>query len=328
MVMGHLLQGGISLADALVILREDEKDPGLHRLWNQMAMKLDDGQPLAETVKDSGCFPAYVCTLLAVGERTGKLQQTLEALADYYRDRARLERQMRSALVYPLVLLAVLLAVVTALLVWVLPIFDEVYAQLGSGLTGFSGGLLALGNIVKGLLPWFAGILAVLAIAWAVPGLRRLGIAFWKKCLSDRGVSRRIHTARFVQALWLCVGSGMTVQEAAELAVSMADTPAFRKRCQRCLEEANAGASVSQALRQAEMLSASHSRLLEAGERSGRSEQVLKTVSRDLLEAGEENLVRTVSRIEPVLVTVCSVLIGMVLLSVLLPLLHIMAAIG
>lgn len=328
MAMSHLLQSGISPGDAMVLLGEDEKDPRLQTLWACLGRDLDEGQSLAAALKRSGQFPNYVCTLMAVGEETGKPQQTLDALASYYRDRARLERQLRSALVYPMVLLAVLLGVVAALLVWVLPVFDEVYAQLGSSLSGISGGLLALGNGIKGLLPWLAGTLAVLAIGWAVPGIRKAGLAFGKKHLGDRGVLRRINTARFVQALWLCTSSGMTVAEATELAASLGETPGFQKRCRICLEEAAAGASLSRALRSAKLLSVSHCRLLEAGERSGRSEQVLRTLAHDLLEAGEEDLVRTVSRVEPVMVTLCSVLIGLVLLSVLLPLLHIMAALG
>lgn len=328
MAMSHLLQSGISAADAMVLLRDDEKDPALFALWDTMTRELDAGSPLSEALERSGVFPGYVCTLMAVGQRTGKPQETLESLAQYYRERARLERQLRSALLYPAVLLAVLLAVVAALLIWVLPVFDEVYAQLGSALTGISGTLLALGQGIKGLLPWLAGVLALLAAAWAVPGVRAGVMAFFKKHFGDRGVFRRIHTARFIQALWLCVSSGMTVPEAAEMAASLGETPAFARRCQRCLDAAVSGASLSRALREGEMLTPSHCRLLEAGERSGRSEQVLQTISRDLLEAGEEDLVRVSARIEPVMVTVCSVLIGLVLLSVLLPLLHIMAAMG
>lgn len=328
MAVSHLLRSGISGADAMVLLGEDEENPQLRALWEQMARQLDESASLSEALKRSGRFPAYVCTLLAVGEKTGKTQETLEALARYYRDRAKLERQLRNALVYPAVLLAVLLGVVTALLVWVLPVFDEVYAQLGGGLTGLSGSLLALGRGIKRTLPWAAGVLAGLAVIWAVPGFRGGIVAFGKKKLGDRGVWRKISTARFLQALWLCVSSGMTVSGGVELAVSLAENPAFYRRCRYCLDAAVGGASLSQALRAGKMLSASQCRLLEAGERSGRSEQVLEILTQDMTEAGEEGLVRTLSRVEPVLVTVCSVLIGLVLLSVLLPLLHIMAAMG
>jgi type IV pilus assembly protein PilC len=328
LAMSHLLRSGITAADALVLLGMDETEPGLEALWASMAKGLDAGDTLAGVLEKSGSFPAYVCTLTEVGEETGKLQQTVEALARHYRDRAKLERQLRSALVSPMVLLAVLLGVVAALLIWVLPVFDRAYAQLGSGLTGTSAWLLALGNGLKSALPWIAVAIALLGGVLAVPGVRKGAVKLFRRIWGDRGIFRKLNTARFLQALWLCVSSGMTGQEAVGLAASLGAAPAFQKRCGLCREEAEAGAALSQALRSGDMLSASQCRFLEVGERSGRSEQVLETLSQDLLEEGEAALIRTVSAVEPVLVTACSALIGAVLLTVLLPLLYIMTAIG
>ena len=171
--MSHMLRGGISAADALAILQEDETDPQLRSLWDKLLQDMDAGIPFAQTLTASGRFPPYVCTLLTVGQYTGKSQETLESLGKYYRDRARTEQQLRSGLLYPAVLLSVLLAVVTALLVWVLPVFDNVYAQLGTGLTGISGSLLALGKGIKAALPWVAGLIAVLAFVGIVVYLIR-----------------------------------------------------------------------------------------------------------------------------------------------------------
>jgi len=328
MSLSHLIHSGIGVADALTLLKEDEKDRDFRALLASLADGADAGKSLSEVFRSSGRFPAYVCTLLEIGEKTGKPEQTLEAMARYYQGRNRLERQLRAAMLYPAVLLTVLLAVVAVLLIWVLPVFDDVYAQLGSGLTGFAGGLLWLGQLLKGLLPWLAGLLALLCCGALIPPIRAAGIGLFRKVLGDRGVSGRIHTARFVQALWLSVSSGMTAPEAATLAASLAEVPAFQKRCQAVLKKTEGGASLSQALRDCDFLSPSHCRLLEAGERCGRSEQVLEALAAQLLEAGEEDLTKAVGRVEPTLVILSSVLIGMILLSVVLPLLHIMSAIG
>ena len=326
MSLSHLLHGGIGAADALLLLKEDETDRDLRQLLAVLSQDMDAGKALSTALRDSRRFPGYVCALLEVGERTGRPQQVLESLACYYQDRTRMTRQLRSALLYPVLLLAVLLAVVALLLIYVLPVFDSVYAQLGSGLTGFPGSLLALGQTLQALLPWFAGFLAVCGGVIAFPASRNFCLRLGQRLLGDRGVFRRIYTARFIQALWLCICSGMSASEGIGLAASLAETPGLQKRCGTCLEHAEAGASLSAALREAQLLQPSHCRLLEAGERSGRSEQVLEDLSRNLLEAGEEDLVRVAGMTEPVLVTLCSVLIGAILLSVLLPLLHIMSA--
>ena len=328
LALSHLLHSGVGMADALTLLGEDEQDKDYRKMLQKMAAGVDAGKTLSAVFLESGLFPGYVCSLLEVGERTGKPEQTLEALSQYYRDRAKLSRQMRSALLYPAVLLAVLLAVVTVLLVWVLPVFDQVYAQLGSSLTGVAGGLLALGRGIKDILPWLAVLLVILGGISTVPVVRGAVVKLGEKLLADKGAFRRIYTARFVQALWLCISSGMTVPEATALAGSLGENTVFEKRCIRCREAVEQGASLSQALAAAELLNSAQRRLLEAGERSGRSEQVLESLSQSLLEAGEEHLVRTAAKIEPTMVLISSLIIGVVLLAVLLPLLHIMSAIG
>ena len=108
----------------------------------------------------------------------------------------------------------------------------------------------------------------------------------------------------------------------------MAEAPAFRKRCEDCLAQVDAGESLSKALRQSGMLESAQCRLLEAGQRSGQGEKILEELSRRLLEDSEEALEREAGKAEPAMVAVACLLIGAVLLSVMLPLMNILSAIG
>lgn len=330
MALAHLIHAGIGTADALFLLAEDESDPVLHAMLQAMAQRADDGMGLAAVFHEAGCFPAYACTLVQVGERVGKTEQTLTALARYYEGRARMTRQLRSALLYPALLLLVLLAVVAILLIWVLPVFNEVYAQLGSSLTGFAGWLLNLGSVLRTALPYLCLVLALLLGAGAVPRLRSHAVQMWRSRRSDKGILRRINAARFIQALSLALSSGMTTQEAVTLASTLAKTeaPTFYNRCLSCLACIDAGASLAQSLRQAELLEAAQCRLLEAGTRSGSGEAVLHQIAERVLQDSEDALARMAGRLEPALVAIACVLIGSILLSVMLPLMHIMTAIG
>jgi len=328
LALSHLIHAGIGTGDALVLLQEDEKAPAFREVLGQMARAADEGQPLAKVFRDAGCFPGYVCTLLEVGQRVGRPEETLAALAAYYQGRARLQRQVQRTLVYPAVLLAVLLTVVAVLLTVVLPIFNDVYAQLGGGLTGLAGWLLKLGMGLKALLPVLLAVLAAAAAALLIPPVRRwLGLRYLR-LFGDRGVLGGINTARFVQALTMAMGSGMTAPEAVRLAASLSDVPGFQKRCGACIRQVDAGQPLSRALAEADILERAQCRLLEAGERSGRSDAVLEELSRQLLEQSEEALQQAAGRVEPAVVGIACVLIGAVLLSVMLPLMNIMSAIG
>ena len=330
MALAHLIHAGIGNGDALTLLREDEQDAACRKILAHMAELADGGAPLAAIFREAGCFPAYVCTLLDVGERVGKTEETLISLARYYDDREQMNRRLRAAILYPSILLSVLLAVVVILLVWVLPVFNDVYAQLGSRLTGVAGGLLALGSTLRKSLPFLCAFLALAAVIARIRPFRKVLVKAWKNRMGDRGVFHAINNARFIQALTMALGSGMTAQEAVHMATTLSEGEAsdFQNRCALCLARLDAGDSLSQALRATAFLSPADCRLLEAGSRSGRSEQVMADISGRLSIRSEEALERTVGKIEPSMVAVACILIGTVLLCVMLPLMHIMTAIG
>ena len=326
----YLLHAGIGLADALILLKEDEQEPKNRQMLAQMALRADEGAALSAVIRETGRFPAYVSTLTAVGERSGKIEQTLEALARYYESRERMDRYLRSALLYPVSLMAVLLAVALVLLVWVLPVFNDVYARLGSSLTGVAGGLLAVGSALRRGMPVICVVLAAMGAVLAVKPLRRWVLRRWNRMMGDRGAQKKVLSARFVQALSMAVSSGMPDVPALELACSLAEgeAPGFQNRCEICRAEAENGGALSRVLGKNGFLSPADCRLLDAGIRSGNGEEVLQKIAQRLLEQSEEALERQTGYIEPVVVTVACVLIGAILLSVMLPLMHIMTAIG
>jgi len=329
----NLFHAGIPAGDALDLMARDEENPGLAAVLRQMALQADEGVSLEQVFRQAGCFPAYLCALLEAGQRTGKSEQALRALADHYRSRARMDRRLYAALLYPAVLLVVMLAVVAVLLVWVLPVFDDVYARLGSGLTGFAGGLLWLGSALRRSLPVLCILLAllvgVLALAAVCSRFREWLMACWRRTRGDCGVFGQINAARFAQVLSLGLDSGLTEQGSVQLAQVLGqENPRFLRRCEDCLKRTQQGASLAAALRESGLMSKARCRLLEAGARSGCAEAVMEQLAGQMLEESEQALELRVSGIEPTLVLITSVLVGGILLGVMLPLLHIMSGIG
>ena len=107
-----LLHAGVGVGDALALLEQEEtyKD-----LLAGMSQQADSGAPLSACLRESGRFPAYLCGLIEVGEGTGRTEEALSALSRYYEQRARLDRQVRSALLYPAVMLVLMLLAVSYL---------------------------------------------------------------------------------------------------------------------------------------------------------------------------------------------------------------------
>ena len=228
-------------------------------------------------------------------------------------------------------MLALMLVVIGVLLVKVLPIFDDVYASLGGRLTGVAAGLLTLGRWLEGAMPVLFAVLAAVAalvlLFTAVGPLRRGILSLWHRTRGDKGVSRKLNNARLAQALAMGMASGLPVDEAVELSANLMEGGA-KKRCESCRKRLEGGESLGDALKKSGLLPARQSRLLELGQRSGAGDASMEKIARDLSEEGEAALDALVGRVEPALVLVCSVLVGLILLSVMLPLMHIMSAIG
>ena len=325
-----LLHAGVGVGDALALLEQEEtyKD-----LLAGMSQQADSGAPLSACLRESGRCPADLCGLIEVGEGTGRTEEALSALSRYYEQRARLDRQVRSALLYPAVMLVLMLLVIGVLLVKVLPIFNDVYISLGSRLTGVAGGLLALGRWLDSAMPvlWalLAAVVALCAAFALADGFRDKLLGVWRRRQGDRGVSRRINNARLTQALSMGMASGLPLEKALELSASLlSDNPAAQARCRSCCEQLDQGVSLAQAMRASALLPASACRLLELGQRSGSADMAMEKIARDLADDSDAAIEELVSRVEPALVLVCSVLVGLILLSVMLPLMHIMSAIG
>lgn len=326
--LSHLIHAGIGAADGLYLLSEDEQDKVLRQILTKMAENADQGTSLAGCFQQAGVFPGYLCALLQVGEQVGKTEQTLFRLSKYYQGMARLQRQLRAVLIYPAVLLCVLLCVMLVLMVWVLPVFDGVYAQLGGSLTGLAGAMMAAGQVIGGILPYCGGILALLLVLLCIRPLRKRLIQILQRLWGDRGAWKAVNDARFLQALSLGISSGMSEPESAKLASTMAEVPAFQSRCAACISNLEAGDSLKTALLSAKLTSPAEGRLLEAGIRSGREEQALESIADRMLERSEERVASLAEKAEPAAVLLACLMIGLILLSVMLPLLNIMHTIG
>ena len=267
-----LLHAGVSVGDGLSLLAQEESAAALQPVLENMARYTDEGGSLAGAMREAACFPGYVCGLVEVGERSGRTEEALQALAGYYDAREQMDRRIRAALLYPSVLMLVMLVVIVVLLSRVLPVFNDVYASLGGELTGLAGGLLTLGLGLDAAMPVLCAVLAIVVVvlgAFSVSGgFRQKVLRIWQKRWGDRGIARRLSDARFAQALSMGMRSGLPMEESLDLAQGLLEeVPAASARCRACRSLLEEGCDLAQALRQTQVLPASACRMLALGVR-------------------------------------------------------------
>lgn len=330
--LAGLLHAGISVSEGCYLLAQEKQEEAA-QLLAQLCDALDEGTAFADALSHISCFPASTVGLIRAGEYSGKLEEALLACARFHETQDRTRRQLKNALEYPLLLLGLMVLVVGVLLIQVLPVFDSVYASLGTRLTGVSAGLLYLGQWLKQALP----LLGVLALILAAVGVLLSRIPRCRTFLgsrlsllrNDRGLRREFNNALFAQAFAMGISSGLTPEESADLGKQLlADAPSAAARCEKCLELLRGGEDLCKALTAGQLLPPSACRMLAVGLRSGNADRILEDIALRMQEDAELALQDRIGKIEPGLVLTASILVGSILLSVMLPLMEILTALG
>ena len=129
--LAMILHSGISTLEGIEILKEDAVSKEAGEILGSINEVLEQTGDLAEALRTSSVFPEYFIKMTEIGERSGTLEDVMDGLSSYYSRQDSLARSIRDALTYPLVLLAMLFGVLLVLMTQVMPVFREVFAQLG-----------------------------------------------------------------------------------------------------------------------------------------------------------------------------------------------------
>ncbi|MCR5388401.1 MAG: type II secretion system F family protein [Lachnospiraceae bacterium] len=325
------LKSGINIADAIGLLLDDITSPTEKKCLKKTADFMDEGVCFADACEKAHCFPKYMISMISVGETSGKLEETLRALSDYYEERKRLMTRIRTAVFYPVILLILMIVVIDVLLVCVLPVFNDVYRQLGSELTGLGGTLLEVGTVISEALPVIFTILviilALLVFAMFNPSLKSGLVTFIIRTNKNYRLAREISLSHFMVALSLGITSGMNIEDAFDMAAEFIDknSDQYKKieHVKKLLEE---GKGIGEAFGEAKLLPATYARMVSLSVKSGSLDTALKEISERISTDTDDHIERVVGHIEPVIIIVSSLLVGAIIMAVMLPLLNIMAA--
>ena len=331
--LAMLLDAGMTIADCVQILIDDEPDKKGKEVLQTLLNSLDDGHTLSTSLKNSTHFPSYMIHMVEVGEKTGRVVETLKALSEYYERQIRLAVTIKNSILYPAVLLVLMIVVVLILIIQVLPIFNEVFSRLGTQMSPLAINLMQfgdwLGNAAITIATVFAALFVLLALMFIIPALRK-GIG---RCLANtfghRGVFGKVAASRFVFAMRLAMASGLEITEAINTAAAVsAGSKAVENKHKKCIKLIEDGNPLSDSLTVSGILTPQEGKMLTIGARSGKSDEAMAEIARRSDINARESIDRIVARIEPTLVVVSSAIVGIILLSVMLPLMGIMTALG
>ena len=327
-----LLKAGIAPAYGIDILLQDTDDPKGRALLEKIQAPLREGASYHDALESSGVFPDYMLNMVSIGEMSGTLDTVMDNLAQYYEREDSIRSNLKSALSYPLIMIAMMFVVIIVLITQVLPIFSQVFAQLGTSMNAFSESLLKLGSSLNRYSFIFVGIIVLIFALFfyftKVPSGRKTFAAFAARFGPTRDLYNGIAAGRFASGMALALSSGMDTFSGLDLTLRLVENEEMYAKIKKCKELIIEGESFPEALGQSEIFTKLYSRMVTVGFQSGSMDSVMKQIAERYQKDTDRRIYSIISVLEPTLVIILSLIVGMILLSVILPLMGIMSSIG
>ncbi len=327
--LGMLLHSGISTTEGLHILCDESKTDTDKKLLNALIRSIEESGSLSQALEETGYFPPSMTAYVKTGEETGCLDEIMESLAFHYEQEQEISQQIRSAVTYPLIMLGMMAVVILVLLIKVLPVFQQVFNQMGMEMNGVSSSLLNIGSVISRYSIGFLLLAAVLIGCILFFSLTEKGRQSLGRLVTHLPVFREIPSAmdysRLTQGLSLGLKSGLSPETTLELTRALLTQPQILARLEKTSSLLNEGEAFSKALTESELFNGMEGRLINVSFYSGTSDEAFRRLSRQYTDKAVGLISEAVSVVEPAIVILLSLLVGLVLLSVMMPLLGILS---
>ncbi|MDR0818159.1 MAG: type II secretion system F family protein [Oscillospiraceae bacterium] len=322
----HLaFKAGITLAESVEMYYQEEKESYYRGIIGKIAAELQLAHSFADALLSTGVFPQYVTDMIEIGERTGRLDDTLLSLARYYERQEEITHGVRVAVAYPIMLLAVLVFVFVIFAVKILPIFNDIYVQLSAAVPPSVSAVLKFGRWLSEY--WIPVVIVIVVIAALAFIFRRVISKAVGVIIAKSSLGRTMIAARLSSSISMTLSSGLTINEGLQMSAEIIDDKPIKLKVSDAAAKADTGAPLTECVTDLGVFSAMYIKMIGIGERTGTMVEVMEEIARRSSDDASGKLDAIVSKIEPTLVIFMSVLVGALLISVMLPLAGVMALI-
>lgn len=319
------IKSGIPLTDSLVMIENQTKDKKKKNLYKRVIYELNTGANFSEALARQGnIFPKLLINMLKTSELTGNLTESLDDMASYYKTADNNRKQVISALTYPSIVLVISIAVLTFLLIYIIPEFQGIFDQLGSKLPGITLFLINMSefmqnNIIKIVLAIFASVIIIIMLYKHVKKFRYYvqWIAMHIPVIRDVLIDNEI--VMFTKTFSSLIKHDVFITDSIEMLGKITNNEIFKDIIKEAVTNLSAGAGLSLAFENKWAFPRIAYEMLVTGEKTGRLGPMMDNVA-NYYEEEQKNLVqRLKSLIEPVMIIILAFIIGVILLAVFIP---------
>ena len=328
-----VIDSELSLQEGIALVCEQTKSRAVKSLLIRTSEKLTAGQSLGEAfASEADVLPGFYIEMIRMGEQSGNLEKVLTRVADSYEKDAEIQSRVGAAVTYPIILTVLMLGVIILLFAEVLPMFAEVLGSLGGEMPGITNVFMAIGRFISDYYYILLSIIALIVLIIVLMRQTPRGIAALDamklKMPIRKGIIRDVACVRFARNLAMLLRSGINVAESVRMTSATIMNTKLKALIIRAAERIEAGETLKTALSALGLFPELLLRVLAVAEGTGHTDDMLDKAANVMEESLSKRLTRLTTVLEPALIIVLSLIIGIVLLSVILPVARIMNAVG
>jgi general secretion pathway protein F len=322
--LATLVQSGMPLEESLSAVGQQSENARLQSIVLGVRARVREGHSFADGLQDfPKAFPEIYRATVDAGEQSGHLDAVLDRLADYTENRQVLVQKVRNALIYPCVLLAFCIIVVTLMMTYVVPKVVGVFANTGQDLPGPTAALIATSDFIQAygwlLLIAIAGLIAAAIRLLRQPGPRRTFDGFLLKAPVVGKIIRGFNTARFMRTFSIMTGSGVAILEGLKISAQVITNTPMREAVEEASLRIREGAPIGTSLGQGGYFPPLCIHLINSGEASGQLENMLSKAAQQQ-EREMDGLIGTLLNIlEPGMIILMGIMVLSMVVALLLP---------
>ncbi len=323
--LATLLSAGIPLVQALSVIGQGHENQGMQKLLSALMEDIQNGQTLADSLRK---FPKYfehlICNLITAGENAGILESLLTKIATYKEKTELLRKKFKKALIYPLTVLSVAFVVTAILLVFVIPVFKELYTSFGAELPLFTQSVLSLSTWL--INDWWIIGLLLLIISYSFYYAQRHSKAFehfidstlLKLPIVGQLITKAI-IARFTRTLSTLSAAGIPIVDALHSVSGVCGNYVYSEAILSMRDDVATGHRLQYAMLKTHLFPNFVQQMIAIGEESGALDNMLAKTA-DFYEAELDNLVDNLgSLVEPLIMVLLGLIIGGLVIAMYLP---------
>jgi type IV pilus assembly protein PilC len=329
--MGTLLTAGIPLAQTLEALRGENKNAKLRRMYDKLFQYVNEGVLFSEAMRiQTEVFPPLLVNMVAAAEETGKLGASMMQASEYYEKQYQLQSKVRSSLAYPVFLLALSVVIMMGIFTFIIPYFTDIVG--GSAITGLTAVFMKISSVLRENILFISlsfVFLAALVISLVQKPQVRLKIDQGILSVPKIGdLFEVIYTARFSQTMAYLYMSDVSIVDALRNTKHAIGNTYVVSQFDHMINQVTSGLMLSEAILEVKGLQNSIKWPIKIGEESGDLANMLLSTSESLTAESERAADKLTSFLGPVMIIILGIFIGMIMISVFMPILNMYQGIG